>query len=276
MPGPEADRADDLALLLRAAGAAAALAKDYFDRGGVARWDKSPGNPVSAADLAVDAQLKAELLGARPDDGWLSEETADDLVRLGCRRVWVVDPIDGTRDFIRGRTGWAVSVALVVDGVPVLGALAAPARGQTFVAVAGGGATLDGVPLAVSGRTDLAGVRLPADAAGLAAGFWPEPWDAVAVAVEKPNSLALRIAHVATGFADGFIEGRTINEWDVAAAALLLTEAGGTVTDRAGASLTFNQPDPAVRGLVAATPALHADLRRRLDGGLMALAARRR
>ena len=268
------ERADDLALLLRATDAAAALALDLFDRGGVARWDKSPGHPVTAADLAVDAQLKADLRGARPDDGWLSEETADDPTRLARRRVWVVDPIDGTRDFIRGRTGWAVSVALVDDGAPVLACLAAPARGERFVAVAGGGATLNGMPLAVSGRTTMAGVRLPADAAGLAAAFWPERWDAVAV--EKPNSLALRLGHVARGIADGFIEGRTVAEWDVAAAALLLTEAGGTITDRAGAPLAFNRPSPAVHGVVGATPALHADLRRRLDGGLRALAARRR
>ena len=268
------DRSDDLALLLRATEAAGSLALDFFDRGGVARWDKSPGNPVSAADLAVDAQLKAELLGGRPGYGWLSEETADDLERVARDRLWVVDPIDGTRDFLRGRTGWAVSVALVDKGVPVLGCLAAPARGQRFVAVAGGGAALNGEPLAVSGRTKFAGVRLPVEAANLVASFWPEPWDAVAV--ERPNSLALRLAHVASGFADGWIEGRTIAEWDVAAAALIVTEAGGMITDRDSAPLAFNRPNPAVNGIVAATPALHAGLRERLDGGLRAMAARRR
>ena len=277
------DRDDDLALMLGATQAAAALALDLFDRGGVAQWDKSPGHPVSAADLAVDALLKGELLGGRPDYGWRSEETAatmsssaidtEGLVRRAARRVWVVDPIDGTRDFIRGATGWAVSVALIDDGAVVLAALAAPARRQLFVATRGGGATLDGVPLAVSGRADLAGVRLPVDPPTLGATFWPEPWDAVAV--EKPNSLALRIAHVARGIADGFVEGRTIAEWDIAAAALILTEAGGVVTDRHGATLTFNRPSPVVQGLVAATPALHDALRRRLDGGIRALAAAR-
>ncbi len=186
----------------------------------------------------------------------------------------MVDPIDGTRDFIRGRTGWAVSVALVEDGVVVLGCLAAPARGQVFVAGRGSGAMLNGTPLAVSGRTDPAGARLPVEAVNLTARFWPEPWDAVAV--ERPNSLALRIAHVASGFADGWIEGRTIAEWDVAAAALILTEAGGTITDGAGELLRFNQPVPDVRGIVAATPALHAELARRLEGGLRALRGTRR
>lgn len=267
-------RADDIALLLGATRSAAALALDFFARGNVARWDKAPGNPVSAADMAVDAQLKAELLGARPGYGWLSEETVDDPARLAAHRVWIVDPIDGTRDFIHGRTGWAVSVALIENGIAMIGALAAPARGQLFVAVAGGGVTLNGQPLRVSARADMAGVRLPIDAATLTARFWPEPWDAVAV--EKPNSLALRIGHVAEGVADGFIEGRTIAEWDVAAAALIVSEAGGTITDRDGHALTFNRPSPAVHGLVAATPALHADLRRRLNGGIRALAARRR
>ncbi len=267
-------RADDIALLLGATRSAAALALDFFARGNVARWDKAPNNPVSAADIAVDAQLKAELLGARPGYGWLSEETVDDPARLAAHRVWIVDPIDGTRDFIHGRTGWAVSVALIENGVAIVGVLAAPARGQLFVAEAGGGVTLNGQPLHVSARAEMAGVRLPIDAATLTAPFWPEPWDAVAI--EKPNSLALRIGHVAAGIADGFIEGRTIAEWDVAAAALIVSEAGGTITDRDGAALTFNRPSPAVHGLVAATPALHADLRRRLDGGIRALAARRR
>ncbi|MGI4876127.1 MAG: inositol monophosphatase family protein [Janthinobacterium lividum] len=265
--------AGDFDLLVRATRAAGALAMKYFDAGDVRAWDKSPGNPVSEADLAVDACLRDELLDRRPGYGWLSEETADDPSRLDCRYVWVVDPIDGTRDFLRGRTGWAVSVALIDDGEAVLGCLAAPARGQLFVASRGGGAYRDGVRIGVSGRTALAGCAMPIDLAGLTAGFWPEPWDAVPV--EKPNSLALRIAKVASGEADAFIEGRTISEWDVAAAALILAEAGGIVTDRDGAALSFNQPDPAVHGLAAATPALHAEVRRRLDAGLHALKARR-
>ena len=276
MPGPDRD-ADlalaDLALIVRVARAAGELAMHHAARG-VTQWEKSPGHPVCDADIAVDEFLKAELLGARPDYGWLSEETADAPDRLACRRVWVVDPIDGTRDFLRGRSGWAVSVALVEDGVVVLGALAAPARGQLFTAAIGSGATVDGQPLRVTGREVLAGLSMPADGHGLAASFWPEPWDAVAV--EKPNSLALRIAKVAAGEADAFIEGRTIAEWDVAAAALILSEAGGQVTDRAGAPLRFNQPEPVVRGLVAATPALHGEVARRLNAGIAALGARRR
>ncbi len=263
------ERADDLALLVEAARAAGDLAMASFhDK--VEVWDKSPGNPVSAADIACDDYLKATLLGARPAYGWLSEESADAPERLSRSQIWVVDPIDGTRDFVRGRTGWCVSAALVEDGRPVLGVLAVPARGQLFIAEAGSGATCNGAPLKVSGLATLDGVRLPIDPPNLTASFWPSPWPGTAV--EKPNSLALRLAKVASGEADAWIEGRSINEWDVAAAALICTEAGGIVTDRAGRALAFNQPDPVIHGLAAATPALHGEARDRLDYALKAFA----
>lgn len=269
-----ADREDDLALLMRATQAAGDLAMRYF-RADNTVWDKSPGNPVSDADLAVDSYLKERLLEDRPSYGWLSEETADAPDRLACDRVWVVDPIDGTRDFIRGRDGWAVSVALVEAGRPVLAALCAPVRGQLFTAVEGNGAYCNGARLAVTGRTELAGLGLPIEPHNLVAKWWPEPWDE-AVAVERPNSVALRTTKVASGEADAWLEGRTLNEWDMAAAALILTEAGGVIADRAGQPLRFNQRNPVVVGVVAATPALHGECRRRLNAGLAALAARRR
>jgi myo-inositol-1(or 4)-monophosphatase len=271
------DLAADRALLRAAVRDAGVLATDLFarhSRGELRAWDKDVGHPASEADLIVDTMLKARLLDARPDYGWLSEESADDSARLARRRAWIVDPIDGTRDFLRGRGGWAVSVALVEDGEPILTALEAPLRGQTFEATKGQGATMNGTALAVTGRTALAGLAMPIDPQGLAARFWPETWDAVAV--EKPNSLALRIAKVASGEADAFLEGRTISEWDIAAAVLLLTEAGGTVTDRHLVKPLFNKPVPKVVGLVAATPALHNEVTRRLNAGLAALAAIRR
>ena len=110
-------------------------------------WDKSPNNPVSEADLEVDRFLKRELRALLPAAGWLSEETADDKVRTASGLIWLVDPIDGTRDFVRGRDGWAVSVALVSANKPLIGMLAAPARGEEWLAVAGQGATLNGQPL---------------------------------------------------------------------------------------------------------------------------------
>ena len=274
MPEPGADTSEDLALLVRCVRAAGELAMTSF-RGTFEVWDKSPGNPVSAADIACDEYLKDRLLRNRPGYGWLSEETADAPDRLACERVWVVDPIDGTRDFVRGRTGWCVSVALVEHGEPVLAALAAPARGQLFVATRGRGAQCNGVRLRTSGLETLEGVRLPMDPPNLTASFWPSPWPGSVV--EKPNSLALRLAKIASAEADAWLEGRTVNEWDLAAAALICTEAGGTVTDRAGRPLGFNQPDPVIHGVAAAASVpLQAVVRERLDLGLKALGAARR
>ncbi len=241
----------DAALLAAAIGEAGTLAASLFQRG-VRVWDKSPGNPVTEADYAIDALLKARLRAARPDYGWLSEETADDAARLDRRRLWVVDAIDGTRDFLRGRHGWAVSVALIEDGVPVLGALSAPLLGEQWFARRGGGTTLNGLPVRVGSRTDPVGARVSADPdVALRAGFRPVP---------KPNALALRMARVAQGQADLFLEYRPIREYDVAAATLLVTEAGGLATDAAGRPLAFNALPPRLDGVVAANPGLHAAL----------------
>ncbi|MDO9488824.1 MAG: 3'(2'),5'-bisphosphate nucleotidase CysQ [Sphingomonadaceae bacterium] len=264
---------DDRALAVAAAQAAGELALGYFG-GVIDSWEKGPNNPVCEADLALDRLLNERLLGARPSYGWLSEETADAPERLGRRRLWVVDPIDGTRDFLRGRTGWAVSVALVEDGVPIVAALCAPARRQLFVAQAGQGATLNGTPIHIGGCSAVTGLRIPADVSTITASYWPEKWDAQAV--EKPNGLALRIAKLANDEADAFFEGRPMGEWDIAAAALILSEAGGTITDREGAPLRFNKPEPKLRGVIAATPAIHAEVLRRVGNGITALNALRR
>ena len=274
MPDNPARRSEsDLSVAVRAAHAAGELALKYFHEKSE-WWDKSPGNPVGIADLEIDAYLKDRLLGARPGDGWLSEETADTHVRLGKDRVWIIDSIDGTRDFVRGRTGWAVSVALVEHGQVTVSALAAPARGLLFAALRGHGAQCNGKRLRVSTLSTLAGIRLPIDLANMTASFWPEPWPGQAT--EKPNSLALRMAKIASNEADAWLEGRTISEWDIAASALILTEAGGVVTDRAGTALSFNKPDPVFHGVAAANPALHHVVRDRLDYALKSLAAHRR
>jgi myo-inositol-1(or 4)-monophosphatase len=266
-------RAADLALAAEIAGNAATIAMGHFNNGDTG-WAKADGSPVSAADLAVNTYLKGVIAAARPDDGWLSEESTDTDARLAKRRLWVVDPIDGTRDFLRGRSGWAVSVALVEDGAVTVGVLAAPAQKRVFAASAGQGATLNGRALRVSGLQTLEGVRLPIDAANMTAPYWPSPWPGTAVA--KPNSLALRMAMLAADEADAWMEGRRIAEWDVAAASLILSEAGGILTDRHGAALSFNRPLPLFHGLAAATPALHGEVLGRLDHALKVFAARRR
>jgi len=213
------------------------------------QWEKVPGHPVCDVDLAADAMLKERLLAIDPEAGWLSEETADDPERLLRSRVWVVDPIDGTRDFLRGRAGWAVSVALVEGGRPIIGVLDAPARGEHWRALAGAGATRNGAPLQVSGHNQLAGARVPADVLPRA--------DNDLVAVEKPNSIALRIGMVAAGQADLVAAMRWGKEWDIAAAALIAQEAGAIVTDALGRPLRYNSTKGEAFGVLATTPAIH-------------------
>lgn len=219
-------------------------------RGDFQRWEKAGGEPVCEVDLAVDGFLKHALGALAPDAGWLSEETADDPARLACDRVWVVDPIDGTRDYVRGREGWAISIALVERGVPVAAVLDAPAIGQVWRATRGGGAWRDGERLAASTRAELPGARVPADAL--------PRHDRDLVAVAKPNSIALRIAKVAADEADLVATVRWGNEWDLAAAALIASEAGASVSDALGAPLRFNTPAGETFGILACAPGIHA------------------
>ncbi len=222
----------------------------------LARWrtdvgaqHKADGTPVCEVDLAVDAFLHERLTALDPQAGWLSEETADAPDRLARQRVWVVDPIDGTRDYVRGRDGWCVSVALVERGQVVLGVLDAPARGEVWRAAVGQGAWRHGERLRASDRRELAGARIPADALPKA--------DRLFVTVAKPNSIALRMAMVAAGEADLIATLRWGHEWDIAAVALIATEAGARVTDALGLPLVFNKPDPQAFGVLAAAPGLH-------------------
>ncbi|WP_120717014.1 3'(2'),5'-bisphosphate nucleotidase CysQ [Tsuneonella amylolytica] len=212
-------------------------------------WEKSPGNPVCAGDIAVDAFLKRELAALLPAAGWLSEETADDFTRLGRHLIWLVDPIDGTRDFIRGRTGWAVSVALISGGRPLIGSLAAPARGEFWHAVAGRGAWRNGERLVASTRSKFAGARVPTDAL-------PKD-DRDLAMVDKPNSIALRAAMVAADEADLLATLRWGWEWDLGAATLIAREAGAAVTDAFGNPLAYNKRDPRAFGLLVSAPGIH-------------------
>ena len=221
-------------------------------------WDKLPDNPVSVADLEVDKFLKFELGALLPSAGWLSEETVDAPERLDADLIWLVDPIDGTRDFIRGRPGWSISVALVSNGRPLLGILDAPARGEFWSAEAGRGAWRNGLPLSASSRTELSGARVPAHAL-------PKT-DADLTLVEQPNSIALRIAMVAANEADLVATLRWGYEWDVGAATLIAREAGAAVSDAFGQALGFNKLDPRAFGVLVCSPAIHAAAVERLAG----------
>lgn len=214
-------------------------------------WEKTPGDPVSEADLAVDKFLRRELCRLLPAAAWLSEESTDDTLRVGQDLIWLVDPIDGTRDFVRGRDGWAVSVALVSAGKPLIGMLSAPARGEEWFSVAGRGATLNGNRLEASSRQQFAGARVPVDQLPSA--------DSDLVIVDKPNSIALRIAMVANDQADLVATLRWGFEWDIGAAALIAREAGARVTDAFGKPLAYNKRDPRDFGVLVSAPAIHSD-----------------
>ena len=220
-------------------------------------WEKTPGHPVCAVDLEVDSFLRRELGALLPAAGWLSEETVDHPERLEKGLCWLVDPIDGTRDFIRGRRGWAVSVALISAGRPLIASLVAPARDEVWSATAGQGAWRNGERLQASIRTALPGARVPADSL-------PKP-DKDLTMVGKPNSIALRIAMVAADEADLVATLRWGFEWDVAAATLIAREAGAAVSDAFGRPLAYNKRDPRAFGLIVCAPAIHEAVVERLE-----------
>ena len=220
-------------------------------------WEKSPGSPVCEADLEVDNFLRRELGLLLPAAGWLSEETADSEDRLDKGLIWLVDPIDGTRDYIRGRKGWAVSVALISAGRPLIGSLVAPAREEAWTAVAGRGAWLNGQRLRASKRQEFRGARGPVH-------DLPRE-DQDLTKVEQPNSIALRVAMVADDRADLVATVRWGFEWDIAAAALIAREAGAAVTDAFGKPLAYNKRDPRAFGLLVSAPAIHAAAVERLS-----------
>jgi myo-inositol-1(or 4)-monophosphatase len=257
----EADRR----LLRRAVTAAGALALEHF-RGGPGHWYKGPGQVVTEADLAIDRLLHEVLIGARPDDGWLSEERADDGSRRRRRRVWIIDPIDGTRAFADGEPEFAISVALVVDGAPVLGAVLNPASGEHFEAERDGGARLNGALLRISDRRELAGARLLSSRTEMKRRDWPKLIPEAEFTAM--GSLAYKLALVAAGRFDGLISLRLSHDWDLAAAVLLIGEAGGRISDASGRPLVLNKPQTRHEGLAGAgTTALHRALVGRLRSG---------
>ena len=252
--------AADLTLIRDAALAAGALALSERDAG-LNVWSKSGGSPVTSADMAVDQLLKDALLSARPDHGWLSEETADTDARVSQSRIFVVDPIDGTVAYMKGKPWWCIPIAVVENGQPVAAVIHAPALGETFTAVRGGGAFLNGRPITASDTTDLDDASVLADARLMEGPHWPEPWPAMRF--EKRNAIAYRMALVAAGAFDAAIALTPKWDWDVCAGALIVEEAGGKVSDHHGGGWRFNQPDPRQNSLICSAPALHPLIVRR-------------
>jgi myo-inositol-1(or 4)-monophosphatase len=254
-PGRGAWVADDHALLCRAVREAGRIASRFF-YGGTKGWDKRPGHPVSKADLAVDAYLKETLLSARPDYGWLSEESGESKNRLAAERIWVVDPIDGTRGFLMHRPEYAVSVALVAGECPVAGALFNPETDEFFEATAGGGARCNGAVLKVADTSALSAMKVVVSRRERRRLLkLPELCEGE---VRGISSIAYKIALVATGRADVVVSFKPKSDWDLAAAHLLVTEAGGRITGMDGSPIRFNRPHPRHDDLLAANPALHA------------------
>ena len=219
-------------------------------------WDKSPGQVVSDADLAVNKFLREKLEALVPEAGWLSEETHIDKSGAGKNLTWVVDPIDGTKDFVKGKPGWCISIGLVENGAPVFGVLNAPAMRELWVAKAGDHTEVNGKALVASMRAQYDGSRIPLDQL---------PPDIDLEIVPKPNSIALRMAMVADDRADLVATIRWGHEWDIAAAHVIAAEAGARVTDAFGKSLNYNGTHGQAFGVLCCSRYIHDAAVKRLD-----------
>ena len=257
MPANEAvDNAAMAARIAECVREAGTLALSMFGRP-LRQWVKGASSPVCDADIAVDELLRRRLREIDGGIAWLSEESADDPARLEARLVFIIDPIDGTRAFLAGRPDWAVSVALVADGRPMVGCLYAPVPGQMFVATAGHGATCNGAALAATKGSGLIDLRIagPKRIAEEIGALTPR-----ATIVPRVHSLALRLAGVAQSSFDVAFAGDNSHDWDLAAADLLVHEAGGALTSLHGGAVIYNRPVPRHGMLVAAGRDRHAAL----------------
>ncbi len=249
---------DDLTLLTNTVRAAGAIALRYYGSD-YRTWRKEGGSPVTDADIAVNRYLCETLTAARPDYGWLSEESTDDRVRLGRTRVFVVDPIDGTIAFLKGRPHFTVCAAIVVDGRPCCGVVFNPAGDALYAARSGGGATRNDAPIHVGARGELEGCHMLGNRDALTRPPWP------AMEVQNRNSLAYRLALVADGSADASVSLTAKRDWDLAAADVILGEAGGILTDARGDALVYNRSETVQPSLVAANPGLHREIMKLLQ-----------
>jgi myo-inositol-1(or 4)-monophosphatase len=242
------DPAAAAALLAESVREAGRLALSMF-RTTVKQWNKAGASPVSEADIIVDRLLRDRLTAAHPGVGWLSEESADDPSRLTAPYLWIVDPIDGTRAFLAGLPDWTVSAALVENGRPIAACLFAPATDEFFQASANHGACCNGTPITATRGASLAQARIagPKSFMHRLTSIVPD-----LVVVPRVPSLALRLARVAQGTVDIAIAGADSHDWDLAAADLLVHEAGGALTRVGGGTVLYNRPEPRHGVLVAA------------------------
>ena len=246
----------ELAVAVDAARAAGAVVRGWYDRAYSVR-QKANDSPVTEADLEANQCILEHVSAAFPDDGWLSEETADAPPRLTKRRVWVVDPLDGTKEFVKGIPEFCVCIGLVEDTVPVVGVSYNPASEELFAAAQGLGLTLNGLPARVSAQHDLQGARFLASRSEAARGEWEEFLD---LQVDLTGSVAYKLALIAAGRGDATFSLTPKNEWDICAGTVLIAAGGGRITDRYGQPLRFNQPDTRLPGLIASNGALYPQI----------------
>ncbi len=254
--------ADDHELLFgavkRAGEIARALVKTEFKT-----WNKAKGSPVTDVDLAIDASLKKDLLVTRPTYGWLSEETEDDPDRLAKANVWVVDPIDGTKALVSGHPHFTICAALTRDGRPVSAVVYNPSTDDLYEARIDKGAKWNGRSIMVSDRTDLDGCRMLGDRQLFQHPAWRRPWPEMHI--ESRSSIALRMVMVATGEWDGCLTLSGKSDWDLAAADLIVSEAGGLVTDHQGKPFLYNRSATRHPSLIVGGAALHGEIKDRVQ-----------
>ena len=229
-----------------------------FTPGEIAAEYKAGHDPVTEADRALDAVLRKNLL--RDDEGWLSEESADDLARLDRERVWVVDPLDGTREYVQGIPEFCVSIAMVERGRPIAAGICNPATKETFIGAIDYGITYNGAPARASQRSALEGAVVLASRSETKRGEWDQFKNAP-FKVRPMGSVAYKLARVSAGLEDVTFTLTPKNEWDVAGGAALIASAGGFVQTLQG-PLICNRNNPLIEGLIAAGPLLKDDLLR--------------
>ncbi len=253
---------EDLQLLIDAAHASAKIGRSFFcDDPEVWNKDDNQG-PVTEADLAIDSMLKSELLASRATYGWLSEETEDDATRLTHDRVFIVDPIDGTRAFIAGERSWSHSLAIAENGRVTCAVVYVPMMDRLYTASEAEVAMLNGEPIKATLQSNLDGATVLAAKPNLRDEFWTN--GAPPLARHFRPSLAYRLSLVAQGRFDAMLTLRDCWEWDIAAGELIVRQAGGIASDMAGKPLQFNRPRPMNNGCVCAGPNLHPQLQSRL------------
>ncbi len=246
-----------LSIAIDAAREAGAAVRGFYKDRTIVK-EKGEDNPLTEADLASDAILAERLRGAFPDYGWLSEETVDSPARLAAESAWIVDPLDGTKEFTLGIPEFVVSIGLVVRGRPVLGVLYNPIREELFAGLVGVGATFNGAPCRVSDHLGLQGARIVCSRTEAKKGWFDKYLDRISLV--PTGSVAYKFGLVAAGMAEATFTPQPRNEWDICAGVALVEAAGGRASNRLGEAYVFNRPDPLVNGVCATNGHVHADI----------------